>query len=260
MPKITILFDILLCIVIVITLFFFASSFFNQQESHAGVAIVFDDNYVDHWFDTRPLLQKYNANVTFFVTKFSELNKSQVQKLKILQRDGNEIAYHGNYHVNVNKYLVSHTVDEYFNNEIISGLTMMKAQGIDPVDFAYPYSRQNATVTQELTKYFHHISMASEGVPVNNFYYYIPGSNESLIYATDIDTRFNYTQNDFLHVILKAKNDNKIVILVAHDTSDTEPSNISIEDSYNIHVEDLEGLLKNVSQNQLKFYKISELN
>ena len=104
--------------------------------SRAGVAITFDDNYVDQWYASRSILQKYNAHVTFFVSNFADLDQNQINKLKTLEADGNEIAFHGYNHEDTVAYLQSHTLDEYMNDEIYRGVDLMKSNGLNPVDFA----------------------------------------------------------------------------------------------------------------------------
>jgi peptidoglycan/xylan/chitin deacetylase (PgdA/CDA1 family) len=70
----------------------------QHPTAKAGLCLSFDDYCVDEWFTLRELFLKYNARVTFFVTKFDTLTTTQVQKLRILQQDGHEIGFHGARH------------------------------------------------------------------------------------------------------------------------------------------------------------------
>ena len=107
--------------------------------SHAGVAITFDDDTVDQWYATRSIFQKYNAHATFFVSGFASLDQSEIDKLKILQAEGHEIAYHGYNHVDEVEYIQDNSLNAYMNDEIIRGVNLMKSKGLNPVDFAYPF-------------------------------------------------------------------------------------------------------------------------
>jgi PKD repeat protein len=110
----------------------------QPKESHAGIALTFDDNSIDEWYAIRPILQQYNAHVTFFVCRFGSLDHDKIDKLKILKADGNEIAFHGLYHTDAVTYLQNHTVQQYLDYEIIPGINLMKDAGLEPLDFAYP--------------------------------------------------------------------------------------------------------------------------
>jgi len=217
--------------------------------SHAGVAITFDDIFVDDWFETRDLLKKYDAHVTFFVSEFPSRNASQIQKLKLLQQDGHEIAFHGTEHRNADAYLKNHTVQEYIDNEIIPGITLMQKNGLNPVDFSYPYGVKNDTLTEPLKHYFLHTRGIESG---SLFYQY--GSNSSHLYAGQIDSwPEKMTLNDIYNNISRAKKEDKIVVFYAHQTV---PSNSAF---YHITNDKLEKILINASENKMKFYTISEL-
>ena len=125
--------------------------------SHAGIALTFDDDTVDKWFAARSIFQKYNAHVTFFVSNFASLDQSEIDKLKILQADGHEIAYHGYNHVDEVDYIAENSLNEYLNDEIIRGINLMRSKGFDPVDFAYPFGSDNPSARTALSGYFHHM-------------------------------------------------------------------------------------------------------
>jgi len=217
--------------------------------SHAGVAITFDDVFVDDWFETRDLLKKYDAHVTFFVSEFPSRNASQINKLKLLQQDGHEIAFHGTEHRNADEYLKNHSVQEYLDNEILPGVNLMRKNGLNPVDFSYPYGVGNDTLTEPLKHYFLHVRFIEKG-PI--FYQY--GSNTTQIYAGEIDNfPAKMTLDDIYNNISRAKKEDKIVIFYAHQTV---PSNSTF---YHITYDRLEKILINASENKMKFYTISEL-
>ena len=230
--------------------------------STAGVAITFDDGFPDDWFAIRDLLKKYDAHVTFFVSDFASLDEDQIDKLRTLQADGHEIAFHGYQHIDATEYLKNHSISEYLDNQIIPGINLMKKQGFNPVNFAYPFGHgaQNHTLNQALHHYFLHIRGTEnswEKYPLKDItsVYYQYGSNTSLIYGVGIDdVTYGNSLNDIYDCISRAKEQDKILILYAHDPVYTNPLN------YQVSNERLEKILINVSQNKLKFYTISEIN
>ena len=220
--------------------------------SHAGLALTFDDNFIDEWYAIRPILNKYNAHATFFVSNFATLNQDQINKLKTLQADGNEIAYHGYNHEAASEYLKTHSMQEYLDNEIINGVTLMKAQGFNPVDFAYPYGFDDPAATVALQAYFRHIR--DTYYDWDDTAYYQQGSHKAYISAIEIDDRNSGNSiDDIYNGIAKAKRDDKILILFGHTTVPT------VTDDWQVSYDRLEKTLKNVSDNNMKFYTVSEL-
>ena len=59
------------------------------------------------------------------------LTTDEKNKLKTLQADGNEIAYHGLNHLDAANYVNSWGVNNYLNDEIIPGVNLMKADGFN---------------------------------------------------------------------------------------------------------------------------------
>jgi peptidoglycan/xylan/chitin deacetylase (PgdA/CDA1 family) len=230
--------------------------------STAGVAITFDDAYVDDWYEIRDLLKKYDANVTFFVTDFASLDENQVNKLKLLQDDGHEIAFHGSNHIDAMEYLKNHSISEYLNNQIIPGVDLMRNQGLNPVDFSYPFGSgsQNRALTQALHQYFLHIrgtknSDAYHSLKDVNSAYYQYGENTSLIFGVGIDdVTYGNSLKDIYDGISRAKEEDRIVIFYSHDPVPSNPGH------YQLSYDRLEKILINVSENKLKFYTISEIN
>jgi len=233
----------------------------SPNPSHAGVALTFDDESVDQWFAIRDRLLNYNAHVTFYVSNFDSLNESQVNKLKILQEDGHEIAFHGLYHTSAQPYLDdNHSIDDYLNYEIIPGLELMKNQGFNPVDFSYPFGSENTTLTEVLQGYFLHIrgtAFSQDYLPLRevDLIYYQYGSHQPHIYGISIDDHSGGNSlDDIYDGILRAKEENKIVIFYSHTPVETDPQ------AYELSYDRLDKILKYISENDLKFYTISEIN
>ena len=223
--------------------------------SDAGIAITFDDYAVDKWYGIRDLLNQYDAHVTFFVSDFYDLTDSEINKLRVLQQDGHEIAFHGYAHVEADHYLQSHTIQQYLDAEIIPGIELMNNKGFYPVDFAYPGGAGTETVTEVLGDYFVHVRSTAYGSPVKNinsvFYQY--GSHTSHIYGIGLDESYGHSMDEIYDGIEKAKNEDKILIFYAHVPVTSNPG------SSEISIDRIEKTLINASENNLKFYTISEI-
>jgi PKD repeat protein len=220
--------------------------------SHPGIALTFDDNSIDQWYAIRGLLQQYNAHATFFVTQYANLDKDQINELKALQADGNEIGYHGYAHLDATAYLENHTVNDYMNNEIINGVTLMRADGFDPVDFALPGGAgdENSGLMAALQQYFTHIRGINRAPP-----YYQYGSNVPLIHAQGIDDiSYGQSINDLYNYISTAKENDEIIIFYGHIPVQT------VTDEYQVSYDRLDNILKNGSDQNMTFYTISEIH
>jgi peptidoglycan/xylan/chitin deacetylase (PgdA/CDA1 family) len=220
-------------------------------QSHAGIAITFDDNSVGDWYAIRSILKNNSANATFFISNYATLEDSDISMLRTLQEDGNEIGYHGYSHLDASTYLENHTISEYMSNEIFNGISLMQAGGFDPVDFALPngHGSDNSNLTNALQQYFIHIRGTS-----GDSIYYQYGSNMPVIYAQGIDDiTYGQSMDDIYNYILTAKENDEIVIFYCHDPVPSDPQD------YQVSYSRLQNITAFVSQNNMKFYTVSEL-
>jgi len=228
----------------------------EPQSSNAGIAMTFDDTYIDQWYTIRDILKKYNAHATFFVSNYYSLSPEQITKLKTLETDGNEIAFHGYEHVNSVEYLHNYTFDDYMNNEIKKGVDLMKKDGFHPVDFSYPFGYYDPNTTQSFQKYFLHVRVTSSTWD-DPLMYYQYGSNRTLISGIGIDD-VTYSQsvdiNNIYAGISTAKKENKILILYGHNTVANASS------LYETSYDRLEKILKYAAEKDMKTFTISEIH
>jgi peptidoglycan-N-acetylglucosamine deacetylase len=198
------------------------------------------------------LLQQYNAHVTFFVSNFGSLDQDQIDKLRTLKADGNEIAFHGLYHTDAVTYLQTHTVQQYLDYEIIPGINIMNAAGFEPVDFSYPDGSDVPAVTQVLHSYFGHIRDTT--YRWDDTIYYTYGSNQTLIAGIGMDEQpYGSSINDYYKGISRAKDQDKVLILYGHKFLRTPNG------EYQTSYDRLDKILKYASDNNVKFYTVQEL-
>jgi len=103
-----------------------------------GVSLSFDDTEVDQWMLLRPMLQKYDAHVTFFVTRYFEFTDAQKAELHQLYAEGNSIEAHGVNHVDEKKYVAQYGLEQLIAEEIVPSIEILRADGFDPHAFAHP--------------------------------------------------------------------------------------------------------------------------
>ena len=109
----------------------------------AGIALTFDDRYVEEWTQLRPLLKKYGAKATFYVTQFDSLSPNEIRLLHELVKDGHEIGAHGAAHIRVLDWLRGGgALDDFFKLEIEAEVHSMNKAGFRPVTFAHVGGQQ----------------------------------------------------------------------------------------------------------------------
>ena len=226
----------------------------NQQSNlQSGVVISFDDDYVDEWFEVNNVLEPYDWKATFFVTKFNQLSTAKIQKLKDLKIDGHEIGGHGLNHLNAPNFISANGTAEYLNQEIIPMETLMNNNDLSTTSFAYPYSARNTTTDNLLLNRFEIVRGTTYGNanPASQNCYY---NNNNLVFGLGIDKNYShFSISYFLSLLEYAKNNNKIVIFYAHKPVPT------FQNNYETEYQTLIQICNYVKNNNMKFYKISEL-
>lgn len=227
----------------------------NQQTNlECGVVITFDDDYVDEWFEVNTVLKPYDWKATFFVAKFNQLSANKIKKLKDLKDYGHEIGGHGLNHLNAPKFISGNGEIEYLNKEIYPMITLMNNNDLFISSFAYPYGERNLTTDKLLLNEFKIVRGTIYGntsPAYQNCFY----NNSNIVLGLGIDKNYShFSITYFLSLLEYAKNNNKIVIFYAHKPVKTFESNYETE--YQTLIE----ICNYVKSNNMKFYKISELN
>lgn len=144
----------------------------------AGIALTYDDWFVDGWHSALDLFDRYNAKATFFVAKMNGMSKEQIKKLQEMQERGHEIGCHTMNHVGLWAYLEKYGLKQYLKEEIDDAIALMKSHGFDPLSFSYPFFKHDDEVTDELLMRFNIVRTAR---PVRNYgTYHLKGLNNAV--------------------------------------------------------------------------------
>lgn len=122
-------------------LWIFSSCQSNQLKP--GVCLSFDDNHLEQWVEILPLLDKYEAKATFFLTGVGKLSEQEKVWLKQIQEAGHEIGAHGELHVSAHQFIQEHGYRKFLTEEIKDNIWALKNLGVSPVFFAYPFGERN---------------------------------------------------------------------------------------------------------------------
>jgi len=221
-----------------------------------GVAITFDDDFVDEWRSLKWLLDAYNAKVTFFVSRFDLLTKGSIEKLETMQGEGHEIGYHGLRHLNAARFAEEKSVNEYMAEEIRPGIKIMADHGFAASSFSYPYGARSPRTDTALLKYFRYVrgtaftDRKNRIVDLDKIYYRNGGKR--VLHGAGMDNIYNNSVGDIQEGIRRAAEMKEIIVLYAH-----KPAHDSGD--YSVPVEKLEAVIKYASEKGLSFYRISDL-
>lgn len=250
-------------------IYFIYHSYWNKSArlaKQAGVALSFDDRFIEEWYRLRPLFKKYNARATFYITQFDSLTTQEKLLLKELAEDGHEIACHGAIHTNAIQFVEARGEADYINNEVKPALQAMAKEGYKPSSFAYPGGARNKETDQILLRHFTTLRDVTKierkimGIPlrrpmalmIESFYQY---EQDPLFYALSIDNGDGLLETDIQQGIEKAYNDHSVLILFGHQPFfHNQPPN-----SYGFNIETLSLILKEAKRKNLRFYTMSEL-
>jgi peptidoglycan/xylan/chitin deacetylase (PgdA/CDA1 family) len=112
----------------------------------AGVALSFDDAYIDHWLNGADLYARYAARLTFFIAYYDELSIDQRASLHELALRGHAIEAHSVDHLRAPVYVERHGLAAYIDNEVKPSIEVLRAEGFDVTTFAYPYGARTGEI------------------------------------------------------------------------------------------------------------------
>jgi len=222
----------------------------NQDSSEAltnlepGIVLTFDDAFFDEWIEMLPILNKYKAKATFFISlNYPKKDINCKEKIIKLYNAGNEIGLHTMNHPHLSTYLKHHSINYYFKNEILPEMRFFNSLGIRPSSLAYPYGEYNAESNKFLSQYFNKIRCMWGSEYIKKV--------EKVIGA---DAILSTNLKDYKDEILYAKLDSSILVLVEHRPVQEVTGN----DTFTFSM--LDSICKFVSEQNMRFYCLQEID
>jgi peptidoglycan/xylan/chitin deacetylase (PgdA/CDA1 family) len=127
------------------------------QPRRAGIALSFDDSRIDAWYSIVPLLERYDASITVFVSRFHAATETDIAQLEHMAALGHAVEYHGTNHVKARDYVDDHGLDAYMEDEFFPDLALMRGAGFDPVAFAYPHGSRSDELDVAILREMHFV-------------------------------------------------------------------------------------------------------
>jgi peptidoglycan-N-acetylglucosamine deacetylase len=227
--------------------------------SAGGVVLTFDDHFINEWYQADLVLRKYNWKATFNVCCINSYTTEKSNKLLELKNAGHEIANHSLKHQNALDFIADYGPSEYIRQEILPVNDWLGARGIAVKSFAYPFGKRNDETDILLFNYFDILRGVGSAVywkqiSDHNCFF----DNSPLVYGFCIDESQTYFQNReyfqyITDLLTYARDNNKILILLAHKTID------QVTDLYETKISTLDFICNFMKQNNMKYYTLSEL-
>lgn len=239
----------------------------NAPADSGGVAISFDDRFIDDWYRLRPLFDEFGAKVTFYITG-DTLTDDELTKLRALQQDGHEIGFHGTIHGDARQMLEHHGPEGYLSLEILPGLDYLRRQGFEPVSYAHPGGTStrrtdsvliangfvNLREVSKAERYYKGIRLYHLRPSWMPHIYYDFDGRKSL-FALQIDRETTLSVKEMRKALEKAKSGNSVLMLFGHQPLPENPD----PDLYGFDVGFLRAILRESKALGLRFYTMSEL-
>ena len=124
----------------------------QYQKGTPGLALSFDDTFVEAWVALRPLFQQYGARITFFVSHYISLSEEAHQGLETLAADGHDIEAHTVLHLRGPDYVENLGLAAYLDNEVDPSIKVLRDAGFDTNAFAYPYGARTSETDRAIGK------------------------------------------------------------------------------------------------------------
>jgi len=129
------------------------ADFVGGAEPGPGVALSFDDAYIDHWLTGSELYAQYGARLTFFIAYVDNLSPGQRAALHELAARGHAIEAHGIDHLRAPRYVEEHGLAAYIADEVAPSIELLRADGFDVTSFAYPYGARTAEIDRAVLEH-----------------------------------------------------------------------------------------------------------
>lgn len=199
--------------------------FFNQScnknditldsNTRGGIALTFDDNYIDNWYLNLDLFDSLGVKATFYISNYNKLSAAQKTKLKEIRDHGHEIAFHSTNHVDFLKCVDSTNVERLVKEEIVRGLHLMNGDGFSPTTFAYPYGRHNDFLDKLLLKRFKSVRALNGTQDLSRSL--VPLQNNKVLFGLGIDEPSNRNLSKIEGLLYLAQQTNRCAVLLVHN-------------------------------------------
>lgn len=115
-----------------------------------ALALSFDDTSIAAWVGILPLLARYGAKVTFFISRYEFLDAVDRAGLHALADAGHDIEAHSVRHLRAPQYVEERGLEAYLDDEAQPSIDGLSGEGFDIVAYAYPFGARSDELDRAL--------------------------------------------------------------------------------------------------------------
>ena len=214
------------------------------------LALTFDDNSIENWHDHLPLLDSLNIKATFYISHYHTFNKQQKALLKEIEKRGHEIAFHTATHANLPKEVTKNGMAATEEKEIQKDLKLMRADGYNPTDFAYPFGSYTSQLNTCLLRTFKSVRALSNKQNYNLSL--VKGAGDGkVLYGANVDNNSRLKEDGIASLMDKAREHRDCLVMVAHQ--------INSKGKLQISRERLQYIARLAKEKNLRFVAVNEI-
>jgi peptidoglycan/xylan/chitin deacetylase (PgdA/CDA1 family) len=128
------------------------ADFAHGTAASPGLALSFDDNFVDSWVGLEPTLERYHARVTFFISRYFSMSDEEHAGLHVLADAGHDIEAHSVRHFRAPDYVDNYGIDAYLHDDLDPSIEALRAEGFEVNAFAYPFGARTGELDRAIAK------------------------------------------------------------------------------------------------------------
>jgi hypothetical protein len=117
-----------------------------------GLALSFDDTFVDAWVGLLPMFERYHARVTFFVSRYAAMTEAAHASLQLLAARGHDVEAHSVRHFRAPDFVESYGIDAYLRDELDPSIAALRNDGFEVNAFAYPFGARTGELDRAIAK------------------------------------------------------------------------------------------------------------
>lgn len=204
------------CLVVTIIFSACSKSIPDGKMPDGEVALTFDDSAVDNWFTYMPVLDSLNIKATFYVSNYHKLTQKQKDELHIMAAHGHEIAYHTTNHPDLVKALQKKGMAALITEEIEKDLPLMRKDGFNIVNFAFPFGSHNAQLDAAFLRTFKSIRAVTNSQNYHKSLVKQSGEKQ-LFYGASVDVSSKLNDGAIINLLNDAHTHNDCVVLLSHE-------------------------------------------
>jgi len=238
-------------LIVIFSVFFHAScekSIIFPGDFEPGIALTFDD----FWLNINPLMEKYQAKATFFLTDPLSISQETAEQLRYFQSIGGEVGSHTMHHYDIEDYVDQFGMNAYIQREVIPSIRLLDSMGLDVSSFAYPYGSIGKNSKRALLKYFRKIRGVAGDVE-NSEETLVEKLGNFYIQGSFIDQVKKMRLSTIVEALKKAKRKRAVLVLVGH-LGYPDP-----KADWNTSIELVDSIMQYAHENGYKFYRVKDL-